>query len=225
MGRKFELDVAGEKLVANSNRTLFWPKQSALFVADIHLGKDTAMVSAAIPVPMGSTHETLDRLTHALVESGANRLIMLGDLWHAKAGRTERIYDDFLAWRRHHCHVSMLLIEGNHDLKSGKLGPEAKVDEVPEAFPFEPFTLCHIPQECSERYVLSGHIHPGVVMEGKARQAMKLPCFWFGPTIGVLPAFGQFTGSVRISPTSADRVLVVADNQICDAFYPVFTTT
>jgi metallophosphoesterase superfamily enzyme len=43
-------------------------------------------------------------------------------------------------------------------------------------------------------YVLAGHLHPGVVLGGRAHDRLRLPCFHFGPRSGVLPAFGEFTG-------------------------------
>jgi len=37
-------------------------------------------------------------------------------------------------------------------------------------------------------------VHPGAVLGGRAHTRLRLPCFHFGPTCGVLPAFGPFTG-------------------------------
>jgi hypothetical protein len=49
---------------------------------------------------------------------------------------------------------------------------------------------------------------------GSGRQAETLPCFHFGPEIGVLPAFGGFTGSRRVRPRRGDRVFVVAGGEV-----------
>ena len=114
----------------------------------------------------------------------------------------------------HHREVEVVLVEGNHDVKSGRLTLDAQVSEVPEQTILNPFVLCHYPQDHVEGYVLSGHIHPGVVMEGLGRQAMKLPCFWFGEKCAVLPAFGEFTGCATVTPIADDQVLVVADHRI-----------
>ena len=37
----------------------------------------------------------------------------------------------------------------------------------------------------------------------------RLPCFHFGAQVGVLPAFGAFTGSHRVQAAPGDRVYVV----------------
>ncbi len=46
------------------------------------------------------------------------------------------------------------------------------------------------------------------------RQRLKLPGFWFGPRVGVLPAFGEFTGGAVVTPRPGDRVFVVAGDQV-----------
>jgi metallophosphoesterase superfamily enzyme len=61
---------------------------------------------------------------------------------------------------------------------------------------------------------LSGHLHPAAVLDGAGRQALKLPCFWFGRRVGVLPAFGDFTGCAAIRAVAGDRVFVVAENRV-----------
>lgn len=217
MAVQHDVFIAGERMVAFAEKALFWPAASTLFVADIHLGKDSAMLASGIPIPFGATSETLCRLSRVLESSGAEKLVLLGDLWHAKAGRTDRFYGDFLAWRRFHCQVAIVLIEGNHDAKSGPLSSEANVTQVTEPYPMTPFALCHIPQSNKDGYVLSGHVHPGVVMEGYGRQAIKLPCFWFGRKMAVLPAFGEFTGCAKVSPVDGDQVLVIADGHVYPA--------
>jgi metallophosphoesterase superfamily enzyme len=63
------------------------------------------------------------------------------------------------------------------------------------------------------RYVLAGHLHPAYRLAGR-RDAVRLPCFWFGAKVGVLPAFGDFTGARAISPAAGDRVFVVAGDRV-----------
>jgi uncharacterized protein len=43
---------------------------------------------------------------------------------------------------------------------------------------------------------------------------MQLACFWFGPEVGVLPAFGSFTGSTAVSPAAGDEVFALAGEQV-----------
>ncbi len=191
-----------------------WPSRSTLFVADVHLGKASAFRSLGVPVPTGSSRGSLTRLSHCLRRSGAERLVLLGDLWHARSGMTEDLLHEFAVWRREHASVELVLVRGNHDLKSGPMPARMQVEEIPEGEVEGPFVLCHYPCESLGGYVLSGHIHPAVTLEGPGRQSMTLPCFWFSETTGVLPSFGEFTGSARIRPSSGDQVLIVADGRV-----------
>jgi len=213
----WEVCVAGEKLIALAQMALYWPSEGMLFIADVHLGKDASFQSAGIPVPLGPTSETLARLAELLHVVQPRRVVMLGDLWHAKEGRTDDLVSEFIAWREVHGEVEIILVEGNHDLKSGPLPEAARVIEVKEPHIVGPFALCHHPEACPDGYVLGGHIHPGVVLEGRGRQAVKLPCFWFGKQVAVLPAFGSFTGCGRVSPCEGDQVLIVCEGNVSPA--------
>ena len=204
--------VAGEELVLRADKTAFWPARQILFAADVHLGKAASFRAFGVPVPDG-TDATLRTLSNALEETGARRLVFLGDLWHARQGRTDEIIGKFLGWRGRHAAVEMTLVEGNHDLRSGRLPEEANVAEVPEPFSIAPFSLRHYPEE-AEGYVLSGHLHPAAVLEGRGLQAVRLPCFWFGPRVGVLPALGDFTGCATIRAMAGDQVFVVAEDRV-----------
>ena len=58
-----------------------------------------------------------------------------------------------------------------------------------------PFQFVHEVNEANENFFsISGHIHPGVLLRGHAKQAMKLPCFAMNERQLVLPAFSLFTG-------------------------------
>lgn len=208
------VEVAGEILVARADASLFWPAQSTLFVADVHFGKAASFRSAAVPVPVGTTAATLKRLTVALRETRADRLIFLGDLLHAKEGRREEIFDSIQAWRNEFAKVEMILVEGNHDRRSGSLPEQLGIQLVSEPYPMGPFALCHYPCEHSGKYCLAGHIHPCVCLQAKGHQSLRLPCFWFGNEIGVLPAFGEFTGTAEIQPSADDQVLVLAEGNL-----------
>ncbi|MGV3618321.1 MAG: ligase-associated DNA damage response endonuclease PdeM [Fimbriimonas sp.] len=208
------VQIAGEELHLRRDKTAFWPRASTLFVADVHLGKAASFRAFGLPIPAGTTDDTLGALSRALEETGARRLAILGDLWHAKQGRTDDIIGKFLDWRRYHGAVEMTLIEGNHDRRSGRLPAGCDVDEVAEPYPQGPFALRHYPEAAEGGYVLSGHLHPAAVLSGRGRQDLRLPCFWFGPRVGVLPAFGDFTGCAPIRAAVGDRVFVVAENRV-----------
>ena len=69
-------------------------------------------------------------------------------------------------------------------------------------------------------YVLAGHLHPCVALAARARDRLRLPCFWFGRHTGVLPAFGAFTGMQSIRPAPGDRIFAIADDGVAEVPQP-----
>jgi hypothetical protein len=90
-----QLELAGEPVRLLPERALFWQAACALVVADVHWGKAAAFRSAGIPIPGGATRQDLDRLDQAVARTGARRLVVLGDLFHAK---DETYFKDVWYW-------------------------------------------------------------------------------------------------------------------------------
>ena len=205
MTRSLEIVVAGEAMEARGDRTLFWPARSTLFVADLHLGKGAAFRAGGLPVPAGTTAATLAELSKATEETKARKVVVLGDLWHARAGRTEENRAALQRWRDERPGVQMRLVIGNHDQGAGW-----ELDAHPPGVVEGPFALHHFPDPDPNGYVLCGHLHPALRLDGIGR----LPCFWFGREVGVLPAFGDLTGTAEVRPTPGDRTVVVAEGKV-----------
>ena len=214
-----ETTLKGERLILLPERAIFWPRLDALLVADTHWGKDAAFRVAAIAVPGGTIQDDLARLGQALERTAAQRLIILGDLFHARSGCTPQILDTIgqtiTHWRDYCPKLEIQLIRGNHDARAGDPPPEWNFACVDAPLLMPPFTLQHIPDfSVSKGYALAGHVHPGARLTGRGRQQMVLPCFWFGKRVGVLPAFGSFTGLEVVTPKLRDEVCVIADDSV-----------
>src|SRR5258706_7700350 len=76
----------GERVELLAARALHWPRERTVFVADVHLGKAAAFRAGGVPLPRGSTAADLARLAAILSQTGARRLVVLGDFLHAAAG-------------------------------------------------------------------------------------------------------------------------------------------
>ncbi|HEX2205062.1 MAG TPA: ligase-associated DNA damage response endonuclease PdeM [Longimicrobium sp.] len=214
------VEVAGEAVLLLPERALFWPRAGALLVADAHWGKAAAFRAAGLAVPGGTTVEGLDRLSRALERSGAARLVFLGDLFHARAGKQPRVIDAVLAWRTRHAGVEMTLVRGNHDRHAGDPPPELGIACIDAPLHDPPFVLVHHPAPSPAGYVLAGHLHPSVTLRGPGRQRERLPCFHFGSAVGTLPAFGPFTGTADVAVAPGDRVFVAAGDAVVEARPP-----
>ncbi|MEP6986255.1 MAG: ligase-associated DNA damage response endonuclease PdeM [Chloroflexota bacterium] len=208
------IEIQGEQLHLLPERAIYWERTKTLFVADVHLGKAATFRAHRIPMPEGSMSADLARLTKAIERTQVNKLIILGDLFHAAKGRDEHTHDLFGAWRNQHANLELILVRGNHDHKAGDPLEKWNIRCVdgPTAGPH--FVLSHSPIEPTEGYALAGHLHPAVQLEGQAHQTIKLPCFWFTKHCGILPAFGSFIDHAIVRPEVGDKIFVVTENQV-----------
>ena len=211
---ELETEVAGERVVLLPERALYHPRSRTLLIADPHWGKAAAFRAAGVPVPGGTTAEGLQRLTRALERTGAARLVILGDLFHAREGKAPATLAVAHAWRERHASLPIVLVRGNHDKRAGDPPGTLDIDCIDAPWPSGPFVLAHHPFESAEGYVLAGHVHPSVTLRGAGRQRERLPCFHFGPRLGILPAFGEFTGTADVAVAESDRVWVVAEGRV-----------
>jgi DNA ligase-associated metallophosphoesterase len=210
------LEIAGERLRLLPEKALFWPRERTLFVADAHFGKVAAFRAAGVPLPPGSTTQALARLSACVATTGAQRLVFLGDFLHSRAARAERTFDRFLDWRAQYAELDIWLTRGNHDARAGDPPPEWRIRCIDEGEVVGPFCLAHHPEPDMRGYVLAGHIHPAVRLHGRANDSLRLPCFWFGPYVAVLPAFGEFTGTYVVTPQPGDRVFVPVEDRVIE---------
>ena len=167
-----------------------------------------------MPVPQGTTTETLGRLSQVIALTGASRVIVLGDLLHAARGRAASTWAAVERWRERHADLVLTLVRGNHDHGAGDPPPEWAVDCVDEPLRLGPLALAHHPRALPGAYVLAGHLHPAVVLGGRAHDRLRLPCFHLGSDVGVLPAFGAFTGMQVVRRGAADRVYAVVGDEV-----------
>jgi uncharacterized protein len=208
------VDVGGATLGLLPERAAYVPDLNTLLVADVHVGKAASFRLLGVPVPHGTTAGTLDRLSAALAASGAHRLVVLGDFVHARRSFTRETVQALQRWRTTHEALSITLLRGNHDRRSGDPPRDLGIEVVDEPLALGPYRLVHEPRERPDGYVLAGHVHPSIVLAGHGFERMRLPCFHFGASVGVLPAFGEFTGSHTLARAPGDRVFAIADGRV-----------
>jgi len=208
--------VGGAELHLLPGKAIWWPATHTLLVADAHLGKAMSFRRLGVPVPSGTTQNNLDRLDALLAAHPARRIVFLGDLLHSAHAQARETQAAIAQWRALRPALHLVLVRGNHDDRAGDppaaLGVEC-VDEPYRAIGGDGLALCHHPQPVEGAYALAGHLHPCVGI-GRGLDRLRLPCFHFGAKVGVLPAFGDFTGMHPIERTPGDRVFVVADNAV-----------
>ena len=198
----------GETLQLRPERGVYLPERSALLVADVHVGKAEAFQRRGVPVPSGVGDADLGRLSSLLDACGARSLWVLGDLVH---DRDALDTDGLDRLRARHVGVDFHVVRGNHD---------RHLEELPPAWGFEvhastaalgPFALRHEPEGSDgDLYTLCGHLHPMTKLRGAGDQLL-LPCFQFGPRIGLLPAFTSWSSGVRVEPQDGETYVIAGD--------------
>jgi uncharacterized protein len=209
-----ELLAGGTVLRLLPQRAVFLPEHQTLLVADAHIGKAVSFRRLGVPVPGGTTTETLDRLSAALALCAARRIVFLGDLLHSARSRAETTWATVAQWRKANDDVELILVRGNHDKHAGDPPPDWRVRCVEGPLMMGGLALAHHPEPMAGAYVLAGHIHPAARVGGRAQDSLRLPCFHFGPQVGVLPAFGAFTGMHVMARAVGDRVFVIAGDEV-----------
>lgn len=188
-------------------------KERILLIADLHLGKTNHFRRSGVAVPQKTNEENLSRLIQVIQQQKPQRVIFMGDLFHSHYNHEWEVFGQTLS---SFPDISFELVMGNHDIMSEYQYIKHQMQIHPEPITIGDLILSHEPLEeiPDNLYNLAGHIHPGVVLRGKGRQGVKLPCFLFGAKQGLLPAFGAFTGLAKQQPKKSDQVFVVVENQV-----------
>lgn len=208
------VEISGEVFELLHHKAIYWPEKKALLLADLHLGKINHFRKSGIPLPSKANDRNIEMLIDLIHLVKPERILCLGDLFHSYYNPEWEVFGEVL---RHFDYISFELIIGNHDIMSD-WQYERKGIRVHQELVIGPFVLTHHPLEnvAPGYYNLAGHIHPGVCLFGRGRQALTLPCFYFGRNQALLPAFGVFTGLARIKPQKEDRVFVIVEDKVLD---------
>ncbi|MEL6522098.1 MAG: ligase-associated DNA damage response endonuclease PdeM [Pseudomonadota bacterium] len=191
----YDLNLAGEALVATASGALWWPDQRLLCVSDLHLGKSEriARLGGGL-LPPYENLETLDRLAGLVERFNPKTVICLGDSFddlHA-AGMLEEEASQVLAILM--AGRDWVWIEGNHDP-----GPMSFGGTHLRTLCLGNLIFRHI-AEPGATGEISGHYHP----KKRVRSVLR-PCFLVNQDRIILPAFGTYTGGLACdAPVLAD---------------------
>ena len=210
-------------IVLLPGRAAFLPKTSTVVCSDIHLGKAATFRHAGMPIPEGSAQHDLKRLSQIIQFYKAQRLVITGDLFHARSGCTAQVLDEFRSFceqvRISH-DTQVTLVVGNHDQSLGKrFRPyEIGIDRCEKEIIEPPFRFVHNqPIEHDEEvmhFTIAGHIHPTITIKGPSGDRMTCRCFVATNTALILPAFGSFTGGSRVKHTNTMQIWVARDDGV-----------
>lgn len=212
------LPFIGEEWQLIDGRALYWPRERALVVADLHLEKASFYAARGQMLPPYDSRATLERIALAIRASGARRIFCLGDNFHDAAGpnRMEPHAAGMLAALTRA--TDWLWITGNHDATlagniGGTLAKEHSVGAI---------KLRHHARVGEQSPELSGHFHPKLAVSARGKRIARA-CAVASETRLILPAFGALTGGMRaddpailavLQPARAIHALVGAGSRL-----------
>ena len=226
-GTAINCPLRGQTLTLLPERAIFWQEKKYLLLSDSHLGKAGHFRKHGAPIPRAIHDKDLAVLTDLVARWAPETLVILGDLFHSALNNE---WLDFEDWLGQHPQLPVVLVKGNHDVLPDAVYQHSNLTVHQEAWQVEPFLLTHQPiaepvlhrgglhfprtdDKPKSPYNLAGHVHPGVRVNIGMGQRVKLPCFFFARHIGLLPAFGQFTGCATMQPNAADQVFAVLEGK------------
>jgi DNA ligase-associated metallophosphoesterase len=183
--------VSSASLLADPEGALYWPEQSLLVVADLHLEKGSSFAARGVLLPPYDTATTLARLARLVTHYAPRCVVALGDSFHDGGGPARLADTDRQALSIMQRGREWIWITGNHDpVPATGIGGTFTATMTAGTLTFR-----HLPTGASGE--ISGHLHPVARVAHRGR-AVSRRCFAADATRMIMPAFGAFTGGLNI---------------------------
>jgi uncharacterized protein len=207
------ISIKDEELILAKERAIFFPAQQLLAISDLHLGKAAHFRKAGLQIPSTLAQSDLNRLSSLLDFHQPSTLLINGDMFHHELNTD---IDDFEQWKQQYNSLKFVLVKGNHDRLNNKNYTDLGIAIHEPSFCTDNFCFIHDALQCNEEhlYPISGHIHPGVTLVGKAKQRLKFPCFYFGKAYAIMPAFSAFTGLSLVKPKNNEQIYAITPTKV-----------
>ena len=194
------LDAGGQTLWLLPERALFLPDSDTLLLADVHIG---------------ASGESLAVLSDLVRRLEVTRIVFLGDFLQAVRADPAALAA-MLRWREAHGALELTLVRSRLDARIVEPPIALDIQAFDEPLMHRGIALCHRPHPVDDAFVIAGHVYPCVSVGGAGRDWHRLPCYWFAPRFGVLPAFGTFTGMQAIKPAKGERIFAVGAERVVE---------
>jgi hypothetical protein len=184
--------VNGAALVAHHSGAVFWPEQSMLMVADLHLEKGSSRADKGRFLPPYDTAATLRRLDEVVAEFNPATVACLGDSFHDGDAENRLSQLDTATIQALTGAREWLWIGGNHDPRPPQYLGGTGLGQLQRG----PLTLRH---RAGGRLAgeVAGHLHPKASVKIRGRR-MTRRCFITDELCLILPAFGAYAGGLDV---------------------------
>ena len=204
------INIKDQVFTLTNQRALFWEKEKALILSDLHIGKTAHFRKNGIAISNQIFENDLQRLSILIEYFQPEKFIVVGDLLHA--GDNSEV-DEFCSWKNQHPDLQFYLIEGNHDKISKKLESKLRLNHRSKSLEINDFIFIHDFEKKQSKFQITGHVHPGFMINSVVKK-IKLPCFVISENQLLLPAFSEFTGLDTKNLPKKGRFYVFTDSEI-----------
>jgi DNA ligase-associated metallophosphoesterase len=195
-------------------KALFKEDERLLIIADVHLGKAGHFRKEGFSLPQKAQMTDYENLRKLFEKIQPEKVYFLGDLFHSKINGDWKYFAELI---QSFPGIAFTLIKGNHDIIDPQLFADLGIEIVPELLQEHNIVYSHMPVSVQEGQVnIVGHIHPGILLSGKAKQSVRLPCYHLCGNTLLLPAFGRLTGLYMIDCKAEDRVFGVLPAEVVE---------
>ncbi|MHA4737820.1 ligase-associated DNA damage response endonuclease PdeM [Dyadobacter sp. MSC1_007] len=208
-----QIEIRGNHFLLLTQRAIFWQETQTLLIGDLHLGKVTHFRKEGIAIPNNAAANNFERLNELVQQTGATRIIFLGDLFHSQYNSE---WETFREWRAAHHYMEMIIVMGNHDILPLSLLLECDLEVYMEDYEEDVFIFTHHPRVefDTSKFVFAGHVHPVFTSYGKGRQSVRLPCFVIDKHQAILPSFGVFTGGYQMALGGDRKIYITTETKV-----------
>jgi DNA ligase-associated metallophosphoesterase len=210
--------IQNNSFLLSPQRCLFWEEERILILSDLHLGKTGHFRKHGIAVPQQVFIEDLQRLVEQIIYYKPRKIIAVGDLFHSEANKE---LDLFVKWRNDFPELEFILVKGNHDILQDDWYSKAHIQVKEGIYTINNFSFVHDPVEAPEEtlesdFIFSGHLHPGVNIQGLAKQSLTFPCYYFSGKQAILPAFSKFSGLAMVKKKKNDTIYAIVNHSLVE---------
>lgn len=204
-----KISINHNTFILHCTGAMYWAEKKMLLISDVHLGKVSHFRKHGSALPDRAKFKNFAKLDAVTQFFKPESICFLGDLFHSKVNNEWELFSDWALQVK----IPLVLVAGNHDIIAPMHYEALGISVCSESITGG-FLLTHHPEEREGLFNLSGHIHPGVRLEGFGRQFLKLPCFFYTPQQMILPAFGEFTGMYLLEPAEHTVIYAITKEDV-----------
>lgn len=210
------MEILGFETI-DSKPALYHPELDLIVLSDVHLGLEGSMTSKGSYIPRFQLDELLDELEEMKAETGADRILVNGDLknQYSTSYTEKKEVEEFLEFLKKNFN-EVILVEGNHDTILDNTA-EKKNLELRENYLEKGILFVHGDKGLGEfktefNTVVIGHEHPALALNDEVGVKEKVACFLYGKLkndkqIIVLPAYSKISNGSEVNNMPRSELL------------------